>query len=74
MNALSEEFVVTSYRDGKGNSAFFNKGELVKKFLSKRQKKKMVQKLSLLLIQPSSIQTIDTFMNLLKICCGTTHI
>ncbi len=40
VNALSEEFVVTSYRDGKGNSAFFNKGELVKEVPIKKTKEK----------------------------------
>jgi topoisomerase-4 subunit B len=40
VNALSEEFVVTSFRDGKGNSAFFKKGELVKEVPIKKTKEK----------------------------------
>ena len=40
VNALSEEFVVTSFRDGKGNSAYFQKGDLVKEKPIKKTKEK----------------------------------
>ena len=40
VNALSEEFVVTSFRDGKGNSAHFKQGELVRSTHQKNKREK----------------------------------